>query len=111
MDMTFREAESRTRNRHAAQNLAWLRRFTLSLIKQHPGKKHSPVMKRRMAIWNPSFLAEILFAKRFSMRWPWRPVSIEAGCLPPITYINETCHELLRKKPALGDIPSHITSS
>ena len=62
MDMTFREAESRTRNRHAAQNLAWLRRFTLGLLKQRSDKKHGLVMKRRMAGWNPAFLTEILFA-------------------------------------------------
>lgn len=61
--MKFREDESRTRDRCAAENLAWLRRFTLGLLKQHPGKKHSLVMKQRMASWNPSFLAEILFGQ------------------------------------------------
>ncbi len=61
LDMTFREDESRTRDRHVAENLAWLRRFTLGLLKQHPSRKHSLVMKRRMAGWNPAFLAEILF--------------------------------------------------
>ncbi len=61
LDMTFREDESRTRDRHVAENLAWLRRFTLGLLKQHPSKKHSLVMKRRMAGWNPAFLTEILF--------------------------------------------------
>jgi predicted transposase YbfD/YdcC len=64
LDMTFREDESRTRDRHVAENLAWLRRFTLGLIKQHPSKKHSLVMKRRMAGWNPAFLAEILFGTK-----------------------------------------------
>ena len=64
LDMTFREDESRTRDRHVAENLAWLRRFTLSLLKQHPSKKHSLVMKRRMAGWNPAFLAEILFGTK-----------------------------------------------
>jgi predicted transposase YbfD/YdcC len=34
LHMTFREDESRTRNRHVAENLAWLRRFTLGLLKQ-----------------------------------------------------------------------------
>ena len=63
LDMAFREDESRTRDRHVAENLAWLRRFTLSLLKQHPNKKHSLVMKRRMAGWNPAFLAEILFGQ------------------------------------------------
>ena len=60
--MTFREDENRTRDRNVAENLAWLRRFTLGLLKQHPSKKHSLVMKRRMAGWNPAFLTEILFA-------------------------------------------------
>ena len=43
--------------------LAWLRRVTLGLLKQHQSKKHSLVMKRHMAGWNPAFLAEILFGK------------------------------------------------
>ena len=64
LDMTFREDESRTRDRHVAENLAWLRRFTLSLLKHHPSKKHSLVIKRRMAGWNPAFLAEILFGTK-----------------------------------------------
>ncbi len=62
--MTFREDESRTRDRHVAANLAWLRRFTLGLLKQHPSKKHSLAMKRRMAGWNPAFLTEILFGTK-----------------------------------------------
>jgi hypothetical protein len=40
-----------------------MRRATKVQLKQHPGKKHSLVMKRRMAGWNPSFLAEILFGQ------------------------------------------------
>ncbi len=59
LDMTYREDESRVRNRNFAQNLSWLRRLTLSLIKQHPGKE-SNVMKRRMAGWSVDFLMQIL---------------------------------------------------
>lgn len=62
LDMTFREDESRVRNRRFADNLAWLRRLTLSLIKQHPGKQ-SNIMKRRMAGWSVQFLMEILAGK------------------------------------------------
>ena len=62
MDMTFREDESRLRHRQAADNLAWLRRFAMSLYKQHPGKQ-SLVMKRRMCGWNPSFLTQVLTGK------------------------------------------------
>ncbi len=59
LDMTYREDESRVRNRNFAQNLSWLRRLTLSLIKQHPGKE-SYAMKRRMAGWSVDFLMQIL---------------------------------------------------
>lgn len=59
LDMTYREDESRVRNRNFADNLSWLRRLTLSLIKQHPGKQ-SNVMKRRMAGWSIDYLMQIL---------------------------------------------------
>lgn len=63
LDMTYREDESRVRNRTFAENLAWLRRMTLSLVKQHPAKQ-SQIMKRRMAGWSPDFLMQILTGKR-----------------------------------------------
>src|SRR5262245_8414081 len=59
LDMTFREDESRTRERHLRENLAWLNRFALSLLKQHPGRQ-SPVMKRRSCGWSDAFLAEVI---------------------------------------------------
>ena len=59
LDMTYREDESRVRNRNFAQNLSWLRRLTLSLINKHPGKE-SKVMKRRMAAWSIDYLMQIL---------------------------------------------------
>jgi predicted transposase YbfD/YdcC len=62
LDMIYREDESRVRNRTFANNLSWLRRLTLSLIKQHPSK-HSNVMKRRMAGWSVDFLMQILTGK------------------------------------------------
>jgi hypothetical protein len=40
------------------QNSAWLRRFTLSLLKQHPGKD-SLAMKRRICGWNDDFLMQV----------------------------------------------------
>jgi predicted transposase YbfD/YdcC len=63
LDVTYREDAQRTRHRHLAENLAWLRRFTLSLIKQHPGKE-SLVMKRRMCGWNDDFLIQVLTSQR-----------------------------------------------
>jgi len=62
LDMTFREDESRIRGRRVAENIAWLRRITLSLLKQHPGKQ-SLVMKRRVAGWSRAFLMEVLTGK------------------------------------------------
>ena len=59
LDMTYREDAQRTRHRHLAENLAWLRRFTLSLLKQHSGKE-SLVMKRRMCGWNDDFMMQVL---------------------------------------------------
>ena len=62
LDVTFREDESRIRERNVAENIAWLRRLALSLIKKHPGKQ-SMAMKRRMAGWSSRFLMQILTGK------------------------------------------------
>jgi predicted transposase YbfD/YdcC len=59
LDMTFREDESRLRDRHLRENFAWLNRFTLSLLKQHPGRQ-SLVMKRRSCGWSDAFLMEVV---------------------------------------------------
>lgn len=59
LDVTFREDESRLRDRHAAENVAWLKRFTISLLKQAEGKD-SIAMRRRMAGWNVNYLAQLL---------------------------------------------------
>lgn len=59
LDVTFREDESRVRDRHAANNLAWLKRFGLSLLKQRDDKL-SVAMRRRKAGWSLDYLAEIL---------------------------------------------------
>ncbi|MEZ6056924.1 MAG: ISAs1 family transposase [Planctomycetaceae bacterium] len=62
LDLTYREDELRTRERRLVENLAWLRRFTLSLLKQHPGKQ-SLIMKRRMCGWNEDFLPQVLLSQ------------------------------------------------
>lgn len=59
LDVTFREDESRLRDRIAANNIAWLKRFALSLLKQIDDKE-SIAMRRRMAGWNPDYLAQVL---------------------------------------------------
>jgi predicted transposase YbfD/YdcC len=59
LDMTFREDESRIRERHLRENFGWLNRFVLSLLKQHPGRQ-SVVMKRRSCGWSDTFLMEVI---------------------------------------------------
>jgi len=59
LDFTFREDESRIREKNLRENFAWLNRFLLSLLKQHPGKD-SIVMRRRGCGWNENFLLQIL---------------------------------------------------
>jgi predicted transposase YbfD/YdcC len=59
LDMTFREDESRSRQRHLREDFAWLNRFALSLLKQHPGRQ-SVAMKRRSCGWSDAFLMEVI---------------------------------------------------
>jgi predicted transposase YbfD/YdcC len=59
LDVSFDEDQSRTRERHMANNLAWLRRFAISLLKRHPAQ-NSIIGKSRSAGWNNDFLLEVL---------------------------------------------------
>lgn len=61
LDVNYREDESRIREKHLRENFAWLNRFTLSLLKQHPGKD-SLAMKRRCCGWNDEYLVQTLTA-------------------------------------------------
>ncbi len=62
LDVTYNEDGLKSRNRHGTENMAWLRRFTLSLLKQHPGKM-SLVMKRKSCGWNWNFMLQVLGIK------------------------------------------------
>ena len=59
LDVEFGEDANRVQSRKGAENLALLRRMTLSMLKQHPGKE-SIACKRLAAALDPSFLEEIL---------------------------------------------------
>jgi predicted transposase YbfD/YdcC len=59
LDIIYREDESRIRDKHMRENFAWLRRLTLSLLKQHPGRE-SVAMKRRSCGWSEDFMLEVL---------------------------------------------------
>jgi len=62
LDVTYREDESRIRDTRMRENFAWLNRFTLSLLKQHPCKD-SVAMKRRSCGWDFNFMTEVLAGK------------------------------------------------
>ena len=59
LDFTFREDESRIRDKNVRENFAWLNRFLLSLLKQYPGRD-SIVMRRRACGWDDNFLLQVL---------------------------------------------------
>jgi predicted transposase YbfD/YdcC len=61
LDVVFGEDNNRVTRRNAAENLALLRRLTISLLKAHPAKL-SIAKKRFAAALDPDFLNEILQA-------------------------------------------------
>jgi hypothetical protein len=62
LDVTYNEDGLKSRNRPVTENMAWLRRFILSMLKQHPGTM-SLVMKRKSCGWNWNFLLQVLGVK------------------------------------------------
>jgi predicted transposase YbfD/YdcC len=60
LDVTFREDDSRIRERVLGSNITWLYRFTLSILKQHPDRRMSLIMKRRACGWSDEFLMEVI---------------------------------------------------
>jgi predicted transposase YbfD/YdcC len=61
LDVTFGEDQSRVRKDHGPENLAWLRRVAVSLLRQEPTKA-SVKCKRKMAGWDNDYLLSILLA-------------------------------------------------
>jgi predicted transposase YbfD/YdcC len=59
LDVLFGEDANRVRERTAAENLAWLRRMAVTLLKQHPSKG-SLANKSFQALLEPNFLQQIL---------------------------------------------------
>jgi predicted transposase YbfD/YdcC len=60
LDVTFREDDTRIRERVLGANITWLYRFTLSIPKQHPDRRMSLIMKRRGCGWSEKFLMEVI---------------------------------------------------
>jgi len=63
LDVTFNEDQSRARERSLADNLSWLRRFAISLLKQHPSQD-SIKGKSQIAGWSNDFLMQVLATQR-----------------------------------------------
>ncbi|HMB07589.1 MAG TPA: ISAs1 family transposase [Isosphaeraceae bacterium] len=59
LEVTYREDESRIREGALRENFAWLNRFTLSLLKQHPDRARL-AMKRRSCGWDENYLLQVL---------------------------------------------------
>jgi predicted transposase YbfD/YdcC len=59
LDVNFREDDSRTRERTLGNNLSWLRRFAVTLLKRH-GVKDSLRGKMIRCLMNTEFLTEVL---------------------------------------------------
>jgi predicted transposase YbfD/YdcC len=63
LDVNFREDDSRTRERTLGNNLSWLRRFAVTLLKRHP-IKDSLRGKMNRCMMNTEFLTEVLTLQR-----------------------------------------------
>lgn len=63
LDVTYREDDSRMRDKNLRENFAWLNRLTLSLLRQHPGRE-SIAMKRRSCGWSDGYLMEVITGSR-----------------------------------------------
>ena len=63
LDVNFREDDSRTRERTLANNLSWLRRFAVTLLKRHP-ENDSLRGKMISCGLDTDFLAQVLSLQR-----------------------------------------------
>jgi predicted transposase YbfD/YdcC len=61
LDVVFNEDQSRTRNKNAGENLATLRRWSLSLIKADKLKAKRSLKGRRKCVgWDNAYLLHLL---------------------------------------------------
>ena len=58
LDVVFNEDDARTRKNHAPQNLSFIRRMALDILKSHPDKR-SIARKMKLAAWSKEFFFEL----------------------------------------------------
>jgi predicted transposase YbfD/YdcC len=63
LDVNFREDDSRTRERTLGNNLSWLRRFAVTLLRRHPDKD-SLRGKMMSCMLNTDYLTQVLSLQR-----------------------------------------------
>ena len=60
LDVTFREHDSRVRDRRAARNLAVLRKIAINLVGRDRSAKASVRARRKKAAWNDDYMLQLL---------------------------------------------------
>ena len=60
LDVTFREDDSRVRDRTAARNFALLRKIALNLVTKDRGSRTSVRGRRKKAAWNDDYMLRII---------------------------------------------------
>ena len=61
LDVTFREDSCRIRDKNAALNMSWLRKFALSLLKNEKSFKKVSIRRKQLKAWaSPAYLGKIL---------------------------------------------------
>jgi predicted transposase YbfD/YdcC len=60
LDVTFREDDSRVRERTAARNLALLRKIALNLVAKDRGSRASLRGRRKKAAWNDDYMLQLI---------------------------------------------------
>ena len=61
LDVTFREDDSRVRDRTAARNLAVLRKIALNLLAADRATRTSVRGRRKKAAWNDAYMHRLIF--------------------------------------------------
>jgi predicted transposase YbfD/YdcC len=61
LDVTFREDDSRVRERTAARNLAVLRKIALNLLAADRATRTSVRGRRKKAAWNDAYMHRLIF--------------------------------------------------